>query len=329
MPDIKTPGFGTPQIFRWIARSLLGLVEMGGWSVFLLLLGWQALIIGEQHGLLSLLAVCMGGIPIFLAVMGAHEFGHVLAGWVMGMAFERFTLGPIKFFKEGVRLRARLNTAWFEPAAFVVFAPSWRADEAWRRGIMLLGGPLASILLGAACLIAAVSWSNLTSSAAYTPNVWAEWPWVAFFYPGDLVTAYLNIAGIQGVFLGVGTLIPGRVAGFRTDGGQLLDLWRLSMAVEATGFPVGAGLVILSALAELSQRGREQRGQKAAHLSGREFCDHLLVSRGGQTIATLYSYGVRRSEDVGRLMFALVNAGLVDRRASDSEADFEGLFELE
>jgi hypothetical protein len=39
--------------------------------------------------------------------------------------------------------------------------------------------------------------------------------------------------------------------------------------------------------------------------------------------------GLRRSEDVGRVMFGLVNAGLAHGQESDSEADFQGLFIVE
>jgi hypothetical protein len=54
---------------------------------------------------------------------------------------------------------------------------------------------------------------------------------VALLYPGDPATAGLNVAGLLSLGLGLGTLIPGSAAGLRTDGGQLLDLWR------GKGFP--------------------------------------------------------------------------------------------
>jgi uncharacterized repeat protein (TIGR04138 family) len=64
-------------------------------------------------------------------------------------------------------------------------------------------------------------------------------------------------------------------------------------------------------------------------VSAREFCDYFLVSRGDDTAAILRAYNLRRSEDVGRVVFGLVTAGLAGRQETDSEADFRGLFEFE
>jgi uncharacterized repeat protein (TIGR04138 family) len=65
------------------------------------------------------------------------------------------------------------------------------------------------------------------------------------------------------------------------------------------------------------------------HVSAREFCDHLLHSCGSESAATLRAYGLRRSEDIGRVVFGLINAGMGRPSESDSEADFQGLFALE
>lgn len=46
-------------------------------------------------------------------------------------------------------------------------------------------------------------------------------------------------------------------------------------------------------------------------------------SRGHGTAGEL-----RRSEDVGRVVFALIEKGLIRRQGSDSEIDFEGLFDV-
>jgi uncharacterized repeat protein (TIGR04138 family) len=91
--------------------------------------------------------------------------------------------------------------------------------------------------------------------------------------------------------------------------------------------PAGAVLTVLGALADArAQRDREGIG---GHLKAREYCEHLLKCRGDDTPAVLRELGLRRSEDVGRVMFALVKKGVVRRQESDSEADFNGLFALD
>jgi uncharacterized repeat protein (TIGR04138 family) len=296
-------------------------VAVGVGSALGLLLAWQALFVGLTHGMAACAVLCAGGVPIFLALIAAHELGHLVAGWAMGLPLVRFTAGPLVVVREGGRLRARLNTAWFQPAAFVVYAPAWSADGPLRWGVMVLGGPLSSLLLGVGCLGAA-SWLNPGPPAEIASRA-------RFLFPGDLATANLNVAGILSLGMGLGTLVPGRAAGLRTDGGQLLDLWRLHKAARAIGCPVGAVLFVAAALAELCKRRRQLQGGPAGHVSAREFCDYLLVSRGEETAAILRACSLRRSEDVGRVLFGLVNAGLAGRRGSDSEADFQGLFDLE
>jgi hypothetical protein len=42
--------------------------------------------------------------------------------------------------------------------------------------------------------------------------------------PGSAVVAWLNVTALVSLYLCAGTLIPGRAAGLRTDGGQLVDM---------------------------------------------------------------------------------------------------------
>lgn len=47
-----------------------------------------------------------------------------------------------------------------------------------------------------------------------------------------------------------------------------------------------------------------------------------------QPLATLTAWGLRSSLDIGQVVFALVQAGLIERREEDRLEQFEGLFEI-
>jgi hypothetical protein len=143
----------------------------------------------------------------------------------MGFPFTRFTVGLLMVAREGERLRVRMNTAWFQPAAYVLHAFPEGCVRPWRWAVLLLAGPLCNLLLGLTCLIAA-NWLNPGPPAGMPPDARVGWRSIALLFPGDMLTAQLNVAGLLSLGLGVGTLIPGSAAGLRTDGGQLLDLWR-------------------------------------------------------------------------------------------------------
>lgn len=310
-------------MWRWFRLLFVGFVQVVVVLVFALALVWQACIVGVREGPTSCLLLGVGGILTFFAVLAAHELGHVLAARAVGLPLLRFTVGLLLIEREGGQLRLRLNTAWFQPAAYVVLSFPDQGGSTYQWAVVLLGGPLASLLIAVACLLLA-SWLN-----PGPPHSAVGWRSVALLLPGNLATGLLNIAGLLSLWLGVGSLVPGTAAGFRTAGRQLLDLWRFHKAAQAIGCPVSAVLFILAALTELCNKRRQELGREAAHVSAREFCEYLLVSRGEETAAILRACNLPRSEDVGRVMFGLVNAGLAGRRKSDSEADFQGLFLLE
>ena len=64
------------------------------------------------------------------------------------------------------------------------------------------------------------------------------------------------------------------------------------------------------------------------HVSAREFCDALLATSGAWPGRFLRSAGLNRSEDVGRIVFALAAEGFLELGPGDSESDFAGLFDL-
>jgi len=98
---------------------------------------------------------------------------------------------------------------------------------------------------------------------------------------------------------------------------------------QELGCPPATVLFVLGALAGAATKRRRERGSDAGPLTARDYCEYLLTCRGDDTPAVLRELGLRRSEDVGRVMFAAVNKGLARRHESDRESDFEGLFVLD
>jgi len=94
------------------------------------------------------------------------------------------------------------------------------------------------------------------------------------------------------------------------------------------GYPVAAAHFVITAFLELKNHLQEQ-GNAPVQITGRQLCDYILGCRGQETAAILRQSGLRRSEDVGRVVFGLVKLELLHRHASDSEADFEGVFALQ
>jgi uncharacterized repeat protein (TIGR04138 family) len=93
------------------------------------------------------------------------------------------------------------------------------------------------------------------------------------------------------------------------------------------GCPAGGVLFVLGALSDArKEHFQRERGSDAGHLKAQEFCEYLLRCRGDDTLAVMRELGLRRSEDVGSIVFRLVTKGLVCRQESDLESDFNELF---
>ena len=89
-----------------------------------------------------------------------------------------------------------------------------------------------------------------------------------------------------------------------------------------------AYLFLLAALQEVMQGLNEPR-----HISGRELAEgvrRLALSRFGPLSKTvLQHWGIHSTEDLGDIVFALVECGVLIRQAEDSREDFRGVFDFE
>ncbi len=76
-----------------------------------------------------------------------------------------------------------------------------------------------------------------------------------------------------------------------------------------------------------------QKGGRMGHVSGRELCDGLceyaLAQFGRLARTVLDAWGVRRSEDVGEIVFSMVDVGLLRKTDEDRREDFAGVVDFE
>ena len=98
-----------------------------------------------------LLAIVFGAVLIgFLAAL-VHELGHLCAGWAAGFRFDGITVGPFVLKRLRTGLTFRIHPRLASGLTYMSMIGIYRIR---RRAILLcLGGALASLSCGLACLI--------------------------------------------------------------------------------------------------------------------------------------------------------------------------------
>jgi len=144
---------------------------------------------------------------IILFVLAFHEGGHLTGGMSRGMRFLLFIVGPFGWIrgKDGVHFRWFLSLGTFGGLAAAMPAPDQELKPQLMR--LVLGGPLASLLLAAIAF------------AAF---------WLLPGRPG----AYGLIFACMSLAIFVVTALPMRSGGFMSDGMQFLQLRRNPALVD-------------------------------------------------------------------------------------------------
>ena len=143
------------------------------------------------------------GLVMFLVLL-AHETGHIVGGVSAGFRFQLLAVGPFTLVREEGRLRLRANRALGRAGGIAVTLPLPGVDM--RRGAMrmIVGGPLASLVLGIL-------------------------GWVVFFASSGLASLLGALTGGFSLAIAVMTSIPGAIGGYVSDGGRFLMLRRGGM----------------------------------------------------------------------------------------------------
>ena len=149
---------------------------------------------------------------IWLAVVGFHELGHLVGGWLVGGRFLLWVAGPFMVRRTPGGIRVSWNRSVNVAGGMGACLPLEPGRMTPRRAaVMILGGPLASLVLAVGMLWLAV---GLAAGAGPASAVRALAQHGAIFTAGVSVLIFLV------------TAIPGTAGGFKTDGKRVLDLMR-------------------------------------------------------------------------------------------------------
>lgn len=174
------------------------------------------------------LLVLLSLAAIYLVLL-THELGHLLAGKLAGMRPFLLITGPLKVFATQNGLQIGLNRSLALAGGLAACLPQTTDNLKRQLLAMAAGGPLTSLAGGVFGLLA------------------------FFLLPPDSYWKYTGaIFGVTALATFVVTSIPGKTAGFQTDGGQILSLLRGGADVEQRAL-----LVILQAESLQGTRPRD------------------------------------------------------------------------
>ncbi len=110
----------------------------------------------------------------------------------------------------------------------------------------------------------------------------------------------------------------------------------LEQIAAATRYPIDAFHFVRRALDHAVHSVHEDPGQleeAERHVSGRQLCEGLrdlaLKQYGMLARPILRRWRINRTEDIGRIVFAMVNGGLMQKTSEDTLHDFDEVFDFD
>jgi len=114
---------------------------------------------------------------------------------------------------------------------------------------------------------------------------------------------------------------------------QQID-WR-KLLESAGSYPVEAFSFVREGLTYTADRVHhdiEMSGELDRHVTGQQLClglrDFAIGRYGLMAPVVLEHWNILRTDDFGRIVFAMINAGLMSKTADDSMEDFRGVFDF-
>ncbi len=207
-PETPKSGLGMKITWRSVWQMLVGGLVGAVLSYALLRSGMKVAPRGAPP-LLVVFVVVAGVVLSFGINLVLHEFGHALAARLSGGTVLRVVLGPWRWERVRSGFRFRKHRTIKGVGGFV--QSILPADQRFRAAmsIMILGGPLANLLL------AAIGWWLLAN--------------VDMHYVLRILALEITIFALM---LGGLNLLPFTNAGFLTDGGHLRRLWTEPLAAS-------------------------------------------------------------------------------------------------
>lgn len=99
------------------------------------------------------------------------------------------------------------------------------------------------------------------------------------------------------------------------------------IADKAPCTPLAAQLIVTGLVLARERSGL--KGVRPGHVTPQQLCSAILETAkdyGPSLAATLQAAGVERSEDIGRIIFSLIEQEMLSKQEGESVADFVGLF---
>ncbi len=154
----------------------------------------------KPGGVLGIVIMLLSIPLIWLVVVGWHELGHIVGGWLVGGRFLLWVVGPLMLRRTPVGLRWARNRSVNVGGGMAICVPADPALVTPRRmAVMVLGGPVSSLLLMVLALL-------------ITPVAGAVGHNVLMF-----------TAGLSGLVFAL-TIAPFVAGGFKSDGKRAWDM---------------------------------------------------------------------------------------------------------
>ncbi len=133
------------------------------------------------------------------ALILLHELGHLTGGLLVGFEFSFVTTGPLRIYKQDDRIHISWNKSFELWGGIAACYPKDFQNLRQRMFVMVAGGPVASLLIGA------ILWFSAPLAAA---------SWLPI----------IKVLGATSLALGIVNVIPMRNGRFQSDGGKLLTI---------------------------------------------------------------------------------------------------------
>ena len=103
---------------------------------------------------------------------------------------------------------------------------------------------------------------------------------------------------------------------------------------ESRGYSPDAFQFVREALdyTVLAVHARDDASPRGKHVTGRQLCvglrDYAIQQYGRMARTVLARWNITRTEDIGRIVYAMIDAGLLSKSEEDSLSDFEGAYDF-
>ena len=186
---------------QWLWTGLMGLIGA--------IVGYTGVSLFDDlfmkpNGILGVVFMILS-IPIaWIVVVGWHEFGHVVGGWLTGGRFILWVAGPFMLRRTPAGLKwARNRSVNTGGGMAVCFPTDVNRITPQSTAVMILGGPVSSLLF--TVLTIAICMIPTSAMGALTHN-------------------FLAISGSLSAFVFAITIFPHVAGGFKSDGKRAFDL---------------------------------------------------------------------------------------------------------